>query len=282
MCHYPANWREPLFKSNVKIFLSVIAFIFYAAGAAGLLRRLLQGPEAAPGRVVSLWLGATGAAFHLGLLVYNALSVPGINLGFFGVASIIAWLMVVLVLLTALHRPVENLGIGVLPLAGIVLLFDLAFARPAAVQVPPGLATHVVSSVVAYSILAIAALQALLLALQEYRLRHRHPGGFVRLLPPLQTMEHLLFQMLRLGFLGLTVALVTGFVFLEDMFAQHLVHKTLLSLIAWAVFATLLIGRWRFGWRGQTAIRWTLGGFVVLMLAFFGSKFVLELILERR
>jgi ABC-type uncharacterized transport system permease subunit len=94
-------------------------------------------------------------------------------------------------------------------------------------------------------------------------------------------MESLLFEMIALGFALLTLALGTGFMFLEDMFAQHLAHKTLLSVLAWSVFGVLLWGRFRFGWRGRTALRWTLVGFVVLMLAYFGSKFVLELILHR-
>jgi ABC-type uncharacterized transport system permease subunit len=90
-----------------------------------------------------------------------------------------------------------------------------------------------------------------------------------------------MFQMIRIGFVLLSLALFTGVLFLEDIFAQHLVHKTVLSIVAWLVFATLLWGRWRFGWRGQVAIRWTVGGFVFLMLAYFGSKLVLELILNR-
>jgi ABC-type uncharacterized transport system permease subunit len=94
-------------------------------------------------------------------------------------------------------------------------------------------------------------------------------------------MEGLMFEMIGIGFALLTLALLTGVLFLEDIFAQHLVHKTVLSICAWGVFAILLWGRWRFGWRGRTAIRWTVGGFVFLMLAYFGSKLVLELILGR-
>ena len=110
-------------------------------------------------------------------------------------------------------------------------------------------------------------------------LRNKRPGGFIRALPPLQTMETLLFQMIGLGLALLTASLLTGTLYIEDMFAQHLVHKTILSMVAWVVFATLLWGRWRFGWRGRTAIRWTLSGFVVLLLAYIGSKLVIEIIL---
>jgi ABC-type uncharacterized transport system permease subunit len=94
-------------------------------------------------------------------------------------------------------------------------------------------------------------------------------------------MENLLFQLLGSGFALLTLSLGTGFIFLDNLFAQHLAHKTVLSILAWLVFAMVLAGRIRYGWRGQVAIRWTLGGFVSLMLAYFGSKMVMEWILKR-
>ena len=120
-----------------------------------------------------------------------------------------------------------------------------------------------------------------MLAIQEHHLRNRQPGGYIRALPPLQVMERLLFQMIGTGFALLSAALLTGFFFLEDIFAQQLVHKTVLSIAAWVIFGVLLWGRWKFGWRGRTAIRWTLSGFIFLLLAYFGSKAVLELILTR-
>ena len=133
----------------------------------------------------------------------------------------------------------------------------------------------------AYSLLTLASVQAILLAIQDDHLRRRQTGGFIRALPPLQTMESMLFEMIGAGFVLLTLALISGFAFLEDMFAQHLVHKTVLSTLAWLVFGSLLIGRFRYGWRGKTAIIWTLTGFVILILAYFGSKAVLELVLQR-
>ena len=94
-------------------------------------------------------------------------------------------------------------------------------------------------------------------------------------------MERLLFRMIAVGFVLLSVSLLSGLFFLEDLFAQHLIHKTVLSIAAWGVFGVLLWGRWKLGWRGRLAIRWTLAGFATLMLAYFGSKFVLELVLQR-
>jgi ABC-type uncharacterized transport system permease subunit len=87
--------------------------------------------------------------------------------------------------------------------------------------------------------------------------------------------------MIGAGLLFLTLSLVSGFIFIEDLFAQHLAHKTILSIVAWISFSGLLLGRIKYGWRGQTAVKWTLTGFILLLLAYFGSKLVLELILQR-
>jgi ABC-type uncharacterized transport system permease subunit len=97
----------------------------------------------------------------------------------------------------------------------------------------------------------------------------------------METMESLLFQMIAVGFVFLTLSLLTGLPQVDNMFAQHQAHKTILSIIAWCFFAVLLWGRWRFGWRGRTAVRWVLSGFVVLLLAYFGVKLVKELLLGR-
>jgi ABC-type uncharacterized transport system permease subunit len=103
----------------------------------------------------------------------------------------------------------------------------------------------------------------------------------MRAFPPLTLLEGLLFRLIGAGFALLTLALLSGVVFVEDLFAQHLVHKTVLSLLAWATFGALLFGRLRHGWRGRRAVQLTLAAMTLLGLAFFGSKFVLELILER-
>ena len=175
------------------------------------------------------------------------------------------------------------LGIAILPFAALALVLQLAApegaSRPVAADGP--IQAHIVLSILAYGALSIAALQAVLLAVQDRQLHAHRPGGLTRALPPLRTMESLLFQMIAIGFAMLSLALLSGVLFLEDIFAQHLVHKTVLSLTAWLVFAVLLWGRFQFGWRGRTAIRWTLSGFAVLLRAYFGSKFVLELVLMR-
>jgi ABC-type uncharacterized transport system permease subunit len=144
-----------------------------------------------------------------------------------------------------------------------------------------GLASHVIFSIIAYGVLTIASLQAVALAIQENALKKHRTLKLINILPPLQTMEELLFDMLWLGFILLSASIASGYLFVEDLFAQHLVHKTVFSITAWLVFATLLWGRHQQGWRGKTAVRWTLVGFAALMLAYFGSKFVLELLLHK-
>jgi ABC-type uncharacterized transport system permease subunit len=93
-------------------------------------------------------------------------------------------------------------------------------------------------------------------------------------------MESFLFVCLGFGFACLSVSLISGFFYLEDIFAQQLVHKTVLSIVAWFILGILMFGRIKFGWRGRKAIRWTLSAFAFLMLAFFGTKLVIEFILQ--
>jgi len=205
------------------------------------------------------------------------------NFSLFNTASIISSLVAFLLLLATINKPVEKLGLAVFPLAIIALLSTLIFPDKALnIQINNWqMGTHILSSIIAFSLLNIAALQAIMLAIQESQLKNHPPRKFIRTLPPLQTMETLLFQMIGTGLLFLSISLVSGFVFIEDLFAQHLAHKTLLAIVAWVTFTSLLIGRIKYGWRGQTAVKWTLAGFSLLLLAYFGSKLVLELILHR-
>ncbi len=265
------------------IFFGATAVILYFWVAFRLGVRLSHGATATHDKRLPIAVGMGAVTLH-GLVLYSTLaSVQGLNLSFFNAFSFVTWLIAVLLLIAAITKPVENLGIALLPSAAIAMVLSLVFPASEAHldDMRVGLNIHVLTSVLAFSLLNIAAIQAILVAIQNYHLRNRRPGGFIRALPPLQTMEHLLFQMIGLGVVLQTLSLATGFVFLEDMFAQHMVHKTVLAILAWFVFATVLWGRWRFGWRGRTAIRWTLSGFVSLLLAYFGSKLVLELLLGR-
>ncbi len=242
--------------------------------------QLLSGKATEQSKTVTV-CGTIALLLHT-VAVYHVLHPGyGIQLSLFPVSSLIAWLIAGLVLLSSLKKPLHNLFVVVFPLAALcAALTAIAPATAAAKPYEPGMVVHILSSILAYSIFTIAAIQAVLLHVQNHHLRKHQTKGLVAALPPLQMMERLLFEMLWTGLILLSIALVTGFVFVDDIFAQHLVHKTALSIIAWLIYAIILWGRHSLGWRGTTAVRWTLSGFVLLMLAFFGSKFVVELILN--
>ncbi|HFQ13583.1 MAG TPA: phosphohydrolase [Gammaproteobacteria bacterium] len=264
---------------------SSLAVILYLGSGILLLYRLFRQPDTPCAAKQGLLLpGLAAVALHGSVLYGSIFANPaGLDVGFFTIFSLVGWLVALLLLLAAFRQPVECLGILVLPFTALALVLGQLSGEHH--YLPHGLAAglkfHIIISILAYSLLSIAMVQALLLYIQDAQLHNKHPGGFIRAFPPLQTMEELLFRMIGLGFVVLSVSLVSGALFIEDLFAQHLVHKTILSISAWLLFAVLLWGRWRFGWRGRIAIRWAMTGFVLLMLAYFGSKFVIELVLQR-
>ncbi len=262
--------------------LAFTAALLYCLSGVWLYRRLRQPADKAPPR--RELLPAVAALLLHALLAWQTLITPqGLNVELFAIVGLVGWLVALLLTLANLSLPVASLGIVVYPVAALAVI-GLAFAPPGhylTEALDAGLRLHILLSILAYSLLSIAAVQAALLYIQDSHLHRHQPGGFVRALPPLETMEKLLFGMITLGFVLLTLSLASGAFYLDDIFGQHLVHKTVLSVIAWLIFAVLLFGRWRFGWRGRVAIRWAIGGFVVLMLAYFGSKFVIELLLGK-
>lgn len=229
----------------------------------------------------ALYLAWCAVLFHA---TYTALSfLPTLSFSFFSTGSMIAMIVALLLLLAALNKPVEKLGLAVFPIAALMLGLEIGFSdTPRLLHIYNWqMTTHILTSIIAFSLLNIAAVQAILLAIQDQQLKSHPPKPLIKSLPPLQTMETLLFQMIAVGVFFLSISLISGFIFVENLFAQHLVHKTVLSILAWFIFTGLLFGRIRYGWRGRPAIHWTLIGFVSLLLAYFGSKMVLELILHR-
>lgn len=260
-----------------------LAILFYLLCALALLFRL-QGRDRFVAQPIALLLipGFLGAAFHFISLYNNMFTQEGMQFGFFNAGSSVGLIISLITLFMSLTRQTEIMAVMVLPLTILSIALEMVYQGNHIL--PPntamGLQIHVLVSIISYSLLGLAALMSVVLAFQNHLLHNHHPGGILRRLPPLQILEKLLFDSIFVGFIGLTLALVTGFLFLDDLFAQHLAHKTLLSLIAWLVFGILLIGRLLMGWRGRKAIRWTLSGFISLMLAYFGSKFVLEFLLK--
>lgn len=266
----------------MSITLSSLATALLYMISAWLLFRHLTDQSTTQTRFTRLAPAIVAMLLHLMVLLSTVFTDQGTNLSFFNAMSLTGLLLVLLLLLLSIKQPVENLGIGVFPLTAITVLLALVFHDAGSMEhLSMPLQFHILCSVIAYSLLAISATQAILLILQINKLHSHHPGGFIRTLPSLYLMETILFQLIATGFIFLTLSLVSGIIYIDDLFEQHLAHKTILSIIAWAFFATLLSGRIIKGWRGKTAIRWTLGGFGFLAVAYFGSKLVLELILQQ-
>ncbi|MCW8830883.1 MAG: cytochrome c biogenesis protein CcsA [Gammaproteobacteria bacterium] len=265
------------------IFAALTATILYLLCTLGLLLHLRhQSSLKNLSKPMLLAPGFVALSAHIFILYSTMISPVGINFSFYSSLSLISASIALLTLLSSVRHPIEIMGIIVLPIAAATIIIDTLQSTSNVIITGSsnGLLFHIISSIIAYSILGLAAVHAVVLSIQN-RFLHRHqPGGFIRFLPPLKTMESLLFEIIIIGFVGLSISLASGFIFLENIFAQHLVHKTTLSMFAWIVFAILLFGHWFIGWRGRTAVRWTLGGFFSLMLAYFGSKFVLEVLLK--
>lgn len=264
------------------IIANSIAIALYLISAGYRTLFLLRGNTQQPQRRWLLAMGIIAVSAH-GFSVFNAIyTVEGIDLGIYKISSLIAWFIAVLCLLSTLRRPTGNLLTALFPIAALSILAS-SYSAPIhtlQIDISIGILSHIIGSILAYSVLTLAALQAGALALQVHQLKSRHLAGILQAIPPLQTMEQLLFELIWIGIILLTLSIASGAIYLEDIFAQHLVHKTVLSLLAWCIFAILLWGRHQLGWRSQTAVRWTLGGFIVLMLGYFGSKLVLEVILN--
>lgn len=262
--------------------LAPLAALLYLAATGSQLFQISQRNLQVGKHVMALGLGAL--VIHA-IVVWRALFgiEGGVQLGFFKISALIFLVINLACVTSLLRRPLQNLLVILFPLSAVSVLVSYFAPETSAVStnMDSGLLVHVSSSILAYSVLTLAAMQAALLALQDHQLRNRHTHGLVQILPPLQLMESMLFELLWIGVSLLSIAILSGVVFIDDMFAQSLVHKTVLTVGAWLLFSTLLWGHYRLGWRSSTAVRFTLSGFTMLMLAFFGSKLVLELILQR-
>lgn len=261
--------------------LTIVTSLLYVAATVAIGARLWLDDDRGPARSTVLALSAAAVGTHV-VVVAEAIWVQGgVNLSFFSALSLVAWVTSTGVVVASLRERIEHLGILLWPLAALTTPLTLLAGPEPTLEMAPALKAHVVISMIAYATLLAAVLQAFILAALDYRLRHRRATGFVRRLPALRTMEKQLFWLVTVGFIALTIALASGLGFFGHRVLEGaLIHKTSLSIASWLTFGILLLGHAIWGWRGQTAIRWTVVGFLALMLGYFGSKFVLELILQ--
>ena len=270
---------HPWSQRSLRGFLVILLYLVAAAAALHAARRGSPRPVLRePSWYIALaaviahagWLAATLRPFgEAALGLADSASLMGLAIGAGGALALFAprfrGIAAVVLILAALLAA----GTGSLPQAREIM--------------PRGwpLAVHAVLAMGAAGMLAIAAVFVVLLALQDSELRSKRPAGWLATLPPVESLERALFSVISTGMAALTLAIVVGLLFVTNLFQQHLVHKVVLALVAWVIFASLLVGRWHYGWRGRKAARYTIAGFIVLAIAYFGSKFVLEILLGR-
>lgn len=270
-----------------------LALLFYGSAFFLLWRSLTQRRQqiadidTAPNNVVTTRYALSATA--IGLLFQVAVTsekliqhepTTSLTLSLLGVSNLVACVMVAVIALSALKVRAENLLLLGLPLAAANLLAMalLPEGRTQPITLASAQIGHILLSISAYAALMTAALQSILIGVQERRLRSPQTG-LLGVLPPMESMENLFISVLWLGLGLLTLSIATGMLFLQDMFDQRLVHHTVLTTLSWLVYAGFLAGHHFFGWRGVTGVRWNLAAFTLLLMGYLGSKFVIEYLL---
>mgnify|MGYP003949928137 CR=1 FL=1 len=262
----------------------ILSIFLYIAATTLMAASIFNTTDKAKGKDNFIFLiGVIALTIHAQILHQSIFLDTGFDFGFFNVVSIIGWLVALIVLIISIYQPIQQLLLILYPIAAITILLEQFFPAQRIIEqsLPIGLRIHILLSISAYSLLMIGTFQALVLSIQDRFLKTKQASKIIDILPPLETMEQLLIQIILVGFFLLSLSLTTGLVFVYDIFEQHLAHKTILSILAWVIYAFLLWGRWSFGWRGKKIINWVLGGFLTLLLAYIGSKFALEFIFNR-
>lgn len=258
------------------LIFNAVAVVFYLL-AVWMQLMTLASKLSSP-KVCFLTTGLIALVTHAWLLHHWTDVSMGQNLTFLNMLSLVLWLIGLLILLTAIRRPVENLAIFIFPLCAISILLVWLFPAHDVINTAanPKQLVHILLSTLTFSMLCVAGLQAMLMTFQEYYLRHRIASRWMQKLPALETMEILLFQMIGVGFLLLTIDIALSIYFFRALFLHIALHKTILVVFAWMIFAVLLVGRYCFGWRGKKAIYYTLAGVFILIVAYFGNRILME------
>jgi ABC-type uncharacterized transport system permease subunit len=266
--------------------LIAVIVILYALASVLSIRSLTKPAETLLHRQHRMLLLALTSSllFHGVLLRLQIFTDHGLDLSFGNAMSLVMWVITLLYLITGLFHRATNIGAVILPLDIVTLIIVMFLpANTLITSGSPLLHLHIAIAVLAYSLLALAGIQALFVNSQEKALRKHQARQINTQLPPLEAMESLLFLLLWGGFILLSLTLVSGIFFSEQIFGKAFVinHHIVLSASAWLVFGIFLFGHWRWGWRGRNAVHWTIGGLSLLVLGYFGTKFVLEFMLGR-
>ena len=263
----------------ILLYVAVAALYGFAAW-----QRAPSAPRAAQ-KLPPLALIALALVLHAITIVRSVVTPEGLDLSFPQALSLVAWLTVLVTSAAGLLRKLPAVGNVILPVAAVCALAPLAGGTPHRVAYAgeTWAAIHIAVALIGYALFVVAALQALLLTGLEKRLHRGEIRPATDGSTPLLTLERFLFQLVGAGFVLLTLTLVSGLVFSEQVFGRPVTftHKNVFSVLGWAAFAVLLIGRWRFGWRGRRALYWILAGTALLILGYLGSKFVSQVLLGR-
>ncbi len=264
--------------------LYFLAAAIYITVLVVTLRALRSGAGASLHAPWATGLFALAAMVQALLLWHGIFTERGLNMSLGNAISLIVWLAVVIHVVAAWQR-VNVLHPVLSASAAIALLLPLAMPADKLLPYADSIAfrLHFLVAIAAYGLFTMAALHALLMWFAERYLHEAQVPTVFSTLPPLMQMEKLLFTLLWMAFAFLTLTLVTGVFFSEALFAKafQFNHKTVFAFFSWVILGGLLLGRLYFGWRGRLAVRWTLIGFLMLLLSYVGSKFVLEIILQR-
>ena len=254
------------------------AVVIYLGGFIYLLRQLLKSPNFNPSLLkIMAAIAITMHGFSISRLLFIA---DGLDLSLLKIVALIFLVINLVVFISGQNKALHTMYLLLFPLSAISLVAALSTPSTKVAEVISlYIQGHILISILAYSLLAIAALQAILTSHQNWQLKHKRQNFLMRAFPPLQTMEKFLFDLIWTGQIFLSLSLISGFLYYEDLFDQKLIHKVTLSLVAWSVYAVLLWGRHNRGWRGNKAISWSLVGFVAILMGYIGSKIVLEFIL---
>lgn len=242
----------------------------------GALLCVLRGMEARALAMVCAALLIHGLALAMGVEADTG------RIGLTLALSLLTWQTALI--LTALWRAktLQPLRVSIYGISAFGLLLG-AIPTQTAAAAPENwkILLHVAFSIFAAGLLTLAAAQAVAVAVISRLLHQPQRLAEALKLPSLQASEEWFFQLIAAGFFTLSLALLSGLIFVDDLLGQHLAHKTVFSVIAWAVFAALLIGKNVWNWRGKRAMRWALSGYALLLISYFGSKLVLEQVLNR-
>jgi ABC-type uncharacterized transport system permease subunit len=258
--------------------ISVILYTFYIIFQWRLLKRSSHQPQYS--KALTL-ISFSALIFHGSLICSLYIQNKGINLAFVSISVLISWVFGTLAFIWSLKSPIQNVFIFLFPVSIISLILLLVFPQTTTVvTLNNGLGIHIVLSILAYSTFSIASVHSILIIMQNNQLKHNHIQSIVKVLPSVQAMDKLLFDIISIGTLFLTLSYIFGWPYIENMRDQNLYHKLIFGILSLTIFILLLIGRYKLGWRGVSSSRWVLFSSVLLALAYLGSKFVLEFMIS--